>query len=469
MPFKSSASCPRALVPGPVTGLLLGLLLGFAGCTAPPVNTAWPEPRPLARDLPAYRPADAAGDPHAPRTSAEPEGELTLRAAIALALLQGPDLAAFAWEVRAREARVLQAGLLPNPSLGVSGENLATGRTEEEVTGGIQTTLQVSSVIELGGKRASRVEVAEQERQIAGWDYEIGRIELLSRTAQFFIEVLGAQRRVALLEGMVRLAEQNAATVSERVKAGKVSTVEETKAGVVLARAQIEVARARQDLEAARKALSATWGSTNPRFQIAVGDLDTVAAVPALERLAARLAQNPTLLRLAASVTLRKAAVEAAAAAAVPDVTADAGWTRYLVRDGSDVDTLLLGLSVPLPLFDRNQGAIQGARYEISRSREELRAAEVRVGLELIQSHRMLSTAYSEVVALRATVLPAAESAFDAVSDGYRLGKFGLLDVLDSQRALLEVRSQYLRAVTDYHKAVVDVERLIGERIDSVK
>ena len=64
-------------------------------------------------------------------------------------------------------------------------------------------------------------------------------------------------------------------------------------------------------------------------------------------------------------------------------------------------------------------------------------------------------------------MLPGARSAFDAVSEGYRLGRFGLLDVLDSQRTLFEARHEYLRAATDYHKAVVDVERLIGDRLDS--
>jgi len=395
----------------------------------------------------------------------EPIDELSLGQAVALALLRSPDLAAFAWQVRAREARVIQAGAHPNPELRLSVEELGTNR--EEITGGEQTTIQLGQLVELGGKRSARTQVASRKRDVAGWDYEIKRINVLGRVSHSFIEVLSAQSRVALAEETVRLADQSAAVVSERVKGGKASPVEETKATVALATAQIGLDRTRRELQAARRALSGTWGSTTPHFKTAVGDLNSIPPVPDLEQIRQMLTGNPELALWAAEVSLRQATVELEEAERVPDLTLSGGYKHYSVSAGEDASTYLVEVSIPLPLFNRNRGGIQAARHQAVKSEEQRRSAEIRLGIALAESHNALSAAYSRVTALRDTVLPGAQSAFDAVSEGYRLGRFGLLDVLDSQRTLFEARHEYLQAATDYHKAVVDVERLIGDRLDS--
>lgn len=444
--------------------LVLALL---GGCATESVDKGWPQPSPLGADMPAFKPpTDAEPQRREGELPKEPEGELTLRQAVALTLLQSPELAAFGWEVRAREARILQAGVLPNPSVSALVENLGTKR--EEITGGIQTTLQLGQLIELGGKRSARVRVASLERDVAGWDYELKRIDILSRVSLRFIDVLSAQQRLVLLEETVRLADQSREAVAERVRAGKASPVEETKAGVALSIARIPLERAKRELEALRKALSATWGNNSPRFKSASGDLETLPPIPTFERLASLLIKNPELALWAAEVAMRRAAVELAETKAVPDLTVGAGYRRYSVR-GDDVDALLVGVSIPLPVFDRNQGGIREARTHVARSEEERRVAELRLGIALAESYRAMASAHSELTALRETVLPGARSAFETTTEGYRLGKFGILDVLDSQRTLSEARAQSLRAATEFHKAVVDVERLIGDRLDSAK
>jgi cobalt-zinc-cadmium efflux system outer membrane protein len=106
-----------------------------------------------------------------------------LRQALALALLQNPELRAFAWDVRAAEARTLQAGLRPNPELGLEVENIAgTGVLQGGQSA--ETTLRLNQVIELGGKRARRLQVAAVERDLAAWDYE-ATLLLDSRVVEF--------------------------------------------------------------------------------------------------------------------------------------------------------------------------------------------------------------------------------------------------------------------------------------------
>lgn len=455
------------LASGKSLALLWGVFLLLTGCASGPSEDVWSEPGPLGRDVPAFRPpADSDPRGREGELPKEPEGDLTLRQAVALALLQSPELAAFGWEVRAREARMVQAGLLPNPTLSATVENLGTKK--DDVTGGVQTTLQLGQLIELGGKRSARRRVAAAERDVSGWDYEIRRIDILSRVSLRFIDVLSAQRHLALLEETVALAEQSRQAVAEKVAGGKASPVDETKANVSLSTVRIAVERAKRQLEASRKALSTTWGNGVPRFKSASGDLDALSPVPLFERLAGLLAKNPELALWASEVAMRQAAVGLAESKGVPDLTVGAGYRRYS-PSGDDVDTLLVGVSIPLPVFDRAQGDIREARFRVARSEEERRGAELRLGIALAESYRTLSGAHSELTALRETVLPGAQSAFAAVREGYQLGKFGLLDVLDSQRTLSEARAQALRAAAEYHKAVVDVERLIGDRLDSVK
>lgn len=127
-----------------------------------------------------------------------------------------------------------------------------------------------------------------------------------------------------------------------------------------------------------------------------------------------------------------------------------------------DANAFVVGASISLPLFDKNRAGIQEAQSRLAKAHEERRAAQAQVAGALADAYAALATAYDEAATLRATVLPASQQAFEAVSEGYRLGRFGFLDVLESQRTLISNGTQYLRALADYYKAVANVERLIG-------
>ena len=132
------------------------LLLVGSACTAP--LTPLPAARPLGRDLAVASPA--GGRPQAPAEPfAEPEGALTLQSALAAALRNAPRLQGFDWQVRADEARALQAGLLPNPTLLVEGENFA-GSGAFSGSDAAATTVFLGHLVQLGGKRAKRRRVA---------------------------------------------------------------------------------------------------------------------------------------------------------------------------------------------------------------------------------------------------------------------------------------------------------------------
>ncbi|WDT74020.1 MAG: TolC family protein [Candidatus Manganitrophus sp.] len=440
------------------TALFWGMLVfGLIGCAASPPDRTFPAPRPLGSDLPTFRAhtESTTGPEPSAFEDEEPADTLTLRQALALALMKNPELSAFSSEIRAREAAALQAGRLPNPHLGADMEDIGVGT---------ETTLRLSQLIETGGKRAARIEVASLNRDLAGWDYETKRIDVLTRVSQTFIEVLSAQQNITLAEERGRLAEEVARVVSERVRAGKVSPIEETRANVGLSSAKIELERAGRSLDLSRKRLAAAWGNTIPRFEKVAGNLGSLLAIPPVEQLAQRLSQNPDLARWATEISQRQAVIDLERSRTLPDMTLSGGVRRFDETRGDRV--CIVGLTIPLPIFNRNQGGIQEAQHRLQRAKQERRAAEVRVATALSEAYRALSRAHSEAQALQEHLLPGAEQAFEAVNEGYRLGKFGLLDVLDAQRTFFSARAQHLRALADYHQAVAEVERLIGEPLD---
>lgn len=459
MPVGSGVDNRRA-----TRGVSLVLISVMLLASARHANGQDPVPkRPLGRDVLVYQPAPGDPERRAAPAFQSPTGTVALRDALALALLHHPGLAAFAWETRAREARMLQAARPPNPTLTVLAEDIGdsapTGSTVEQVVQP-QTSIQLSQLIELGGKRAARQHLATLNRDLAAWDYEMARIDVLTEVSRTFTDVLAAQEIVALTEETTRLVEQVQQSVGARVVAGVVSPIEETRANVALAAVRVESARARRALEASRTRLALLWGSPTPAFQAVAGDLKSEPApLPRVSDLTAQIEQSPELGRWAAELAQREAALAVERSKRVPDVSVVAGYRRF-----TDVgsNAFVVGASIPLPLFDRNRGGIEEARSRLAKVHEERRAAQTRVAAALADAYAALASAHDEVTALRLAVLPGSQETFAAVSEGYRLGRFGYLEVLDAQRTLIGAGSQYLRALSDYHKAIANVERLIG-------
>ncbi len=395
--------------------------------------------------------------PELESSMAHEAAELKLGNALALALRRNPELAAFEKERFAVEGALLQSGAIPNPVLDITGDNLGNERKAE--AGDRSTTIQIGQLIELGGKRAARIRAAEASHDLAIWDYEAKRIEILSLVAQRFVDVLAAQQRQTLAQEAVALARQVSEAVARRVQAGKVSPVEETKARLTQAGAEVELEQARREGLAVRNALGALWANPSPSFEKAVGDLEKTTSLPAYEQLAQRVRDNPELARWSSEIERRRAGVDAEKAKAVPDLTVTAGVTRFSQFDDR---AYIVGISVPLPLFNRNRGGILEASRRLDKAGDELRAAENRVLTDLTRTYQRLAAIDKEIETLRTILLPGAQSAFEAASRGYQLGKFGFLDVLDAQRTLFQTRTQNLRALADYQRGVSEMERLVG-------
>jgi cobalt-zinc-cadmium efflux system outer membrane protein len=413
-------------------------------------------PRPLGREHPVF---DAAREPDRPLAPAPtPSGEITLADAIAAALQGSPELATVSYDVRSREALALQAAARPNPELGVELEDFA-GSGDRQGFDSAQTTLSLAQLVELGGKRSARVQLAERETALAGWDFETRRLAVLTDATKAFVAVLALQDRQSLVRDLESLAAETLRSVASTVRAGAVSPVEEDRARVNLERVQLEVVRSAKELERARALLAATWGQSQAGFERARGDLAALPPLPTPERLLAAAPESPELARWNAEISQREAAIALERARRIPDVTLSLGARHY--AEGSDTG-LVAGVSVPLPLFDRNRGNILDTRYRLARAQAERRLADVSVRTALTASYQELSIANGEIEALRDRIIPRAERVFQETRRGYATGLFRYVEVLDAQRTLFDARRELLEALAAFHFSATDLERLTG-------
>jgi cobalt-zinc-cadmium efflux system outer membrane protein len=415
-------------------------------------------PQGLAADVPRTAPHAAEAPAETPAPTDVPSAVIGLRDALAAALLGNPDLAAFSREMRAQEARTLQAGLLPNPELVTEFEDFG-GSGNRRAWESAQTTLSLSQLVELGGKRAKRRRAAALEQELSSWDYEARRLNVLADVTKAFVKVVELQERLALAAGLTELAERSLATVAATVRAGAVSPVEETRARVALSRSTLERIQLERDFDAARAALAATWGAQAVTFERVRGDLHIIAPPPELGALLSALPRNPDLARWATELDARKAALAVEEARRIPSIGVQLGGRHYAdTEDGA----VVAGFVVPLPLFDRNQGGILEAQRRLGKAQLERVAAETGVRAQLAATYHALDAAFERAETLERTTIPEAERLYRGAEDAYTKGLYRYLEVLDAQRTLFELRGERLQALAAYHTAAADLERLTG-------
>lgn len=394
---------------------------------------------------PAAAVADAQAAPNPTATG------LSLAKAIETALQQNPQLRAAAAELDASEGGLRQAGLLPNPVLGVDQEDTRSATRT--------TTVQLSQTLELGGKRAARVALAQRGQDIAALDLLTRRADVRAQTVQAFFDALTAQERVKVAEESLRIAASGVDAAVRRVMAGKVSPTEETRARVAQSTARIDLRQAQAERSAALRALAAVIGAAEGVIQRLDGDLDALPAAPSAADVVARLPDAPAVRRAQLQVQQADAGYTLARTQGVPDVTVGLGAKRAQELGRTQA---IVSISVPLPFFDRHQGAQLEALRKRDAAQAHAQAEALRLRSEVLQLADLLQARREEVEALRQDVLPGARSAYEAARTGFELGKFSFLDALDAQRTWLQVRSQYFAALAQVHRSAAEIDRLLG-------
>ncbi len=403
---------------------------------------------------------------HSVTAFAEAGHPITLSDALRRALATNPRLTAAEKEVGIAAGRRLQAGAFPNPEVSFELDN-AFGSRELQGLRDAETTLQISQLIELGGKRQARIAAGSAEVDAAHWERAAVRLEIVSNTAVAFYAVLTAQRRIQVYDGQIAALDRLTPLLQKRVETGASSPAEVARARVAVDLVRTDRERAAASLSIARRELAITMGVNVPDFSKVVGNLNRVGTPPAFQTVLKAIDINPQLMRWTAVRAQREAELLVARLKPIPDVQLFAGWRHFNeVWNGTTFETndnaVRLGLSVPLPVWDQNIGGIEAARQSLSKVEAERASNRLALILTLGRAYDMLVGAAREIDLLRASTIPNARTAIEGMESGYREGRYTLLELLDVESSSTQAALRELDALLTFHTSVAIIEGLLG-------
>ncbi|MGH8249168.1 MAG: TolC family protein [Steroidobacteraceae bacterium] len=389
----------------------------------------------------------------------EPESaraELTLADALRAASANNLALRSVPFEQQALEGRRQQAAVRPNPELGLEFENFA-GSGDLSGRDALEATLALSQLIELGGKRDARRALADREYEILLTEQSVQRLDSQAEVARRFLAVVLDQERLALARRTAELAADVHAGIQRRVDAARSPIAEASRADIARVRARLDVADAERRLDSGRYALAASWGATKPDFGAARANLQQFPEVAEFERLASQLEQNPDQLLYLSEQRLREAELRLAQATKTPDFTVGAGVRRFEENGDS---AFVLSFSVPLPVANRNAGAIAESQARIAALPYKREAALLELRTRLFALYQELQQSRTKATALSTELVPRAREALEQTRAGFDRGRFSYLEVAEAQRELLELEVTRIEVAASFHLILIEIERL---------
>ena len=390
--------------------------------------------------------------------------ELTVADAVRRALADNPELRAARQKVEAATGRAVQARLWSNPELEFSVEDFPPG------DGGFsnsQNLIGLSQTVPFAGKKGLDRRIGAKQVTAAEWDYLGRELTFVRDVRVAFYRALTAERKLAVSEQLLALAESLADAARKRVAAGATADQEQLRAEIEQERATVELAAARRELTEAQRGLATLMGHAREPLGSLQGEVaDRVSTTVLDDTRTEVLARNPGLRsavanRERAELELRRAKLEPS-----PDV-------RLGVAGGRDEavnETLMeFRISLPLPLFDRAQGRKKEMRALAEMARYDATATEQRLIQEMEVIGARLNAAGRQVEAYRERILPKGEEALRMVRDGFEAGKFGFLDLVDTQRTVAEARLAYYEKLLELNTAQADMEVLLLKDLRTIE
>ena len=377
---------------------------------------------------------------------------LSLDQALEMAENLHPQLAEAKATVEAAEGRARQAGLFPNPEVVLGAQQLpfnGNASNQKEYVAGVAQTLPLSG-------RLSKARTAERlEREVRARGLEVTRRDIRQRVHSAFATALYQEKAYQSQTQIHRNTQRAVATTQARLDAGDALREDLARVEMELARAKVELMRAESLRAQALVALASAMGDATLRVNSLVGTLDATFAIPTLEALAANLAAQPESARAEADIRARKARVDLAKAERIPDVKVELLYHRL---ESSRENTFDVGLSIPVPLFNRNQGRLREARAEMAAAEARSRMTQNELSTRLRESHLQLTAALATSATFKTEILSRAETVLNAAEARYSAGDLSLTEILPVRRDWAAVQLSYLESLRDVMQAWGEVK-----------
>lgn len=401
-----------------------------------------------------FAPIVAAAPLFSTAAQAQEATPLTLQDAIARAVESDPGLRAARAGVDAARGDLRQARARPNPELSAEVENF-NGEGELRGFDGAETTFSLSQELEIGGRRSARIRLANREVHGVELERAVRGLDLIRDAQTAYYDALAAAELVAIAEERLRTAEALNVSVGRRVAAARDPLMAGARAEAGLAEARIALTRAQAEAANARATLASLLGG-DTGFALIPADF----ALPRTGEHdhAEPDDSTPDFARLAAARDRANAAVGVERSLAWQNPTLSFGYRQFAADN--DEGALVAGVSIPLGVFDRNQGAVARARAEQRRAEFDLEAGRRILMREFAALQRARTADAAAIASTEDQVIPQAERALELAQDGYNRGAFSYLDVLEAQRALSDARQTRIDSLRSYHNNEAALDRL---------
>lgn len=392
---------------------------------------------------------------------AQSAGVMDFNQAVSRTLAENPLLRAEGFNLRAQEARVLQASIKPKPELFVQVENIL-GSGENTRFDAAQTTFSISWILERGA-RERQVEAARAGMSVLEADTAISRLDAAAETARRYLEALVLQTRMTNAREGIRLSGEAVAGIQVRVDAGSAPPAELARARAELARRELVLEDIEHELRSAYYLLGAQWGETEPSFSRVLGELFDQPDIVTFEVMQERLAANPDLTRFLSRQRLNEAELRLAQARNKQPWRVSAGVRRLEITSDN---ALVADFSMPIGRQDSNRGRIEELRATIAKTDLEAEAERVRLETELFVIYQELRHYLQVTQAMRENILPLYEEALEATRRAYDAGRYSYLEWNAAQLDLLSSREDLIDASAGIYERLVEIERITGVQVN---
>jgi outer membrane protein, heavy metal efflux system len=393
-------------------------------------------------------------------TTASPTSKTTslgLQDLVNLTVERHPRLAQVTWAVETARGRALQAGLYPNPTLSVTGDELG----DRTGPGGIWTAPYFSQEIVTGNKLGLSRAAALKEVDQATLTLISERYRLLTDVRQSFWEVVTLQRRSEVLGELIGLAEKSVENANKLLKAKEGSELDVVQLEVDLERYKAELEATNRILPAAFRRLAASVGVQDLPDTAVVGDLDLPLPDYDLERLRVYiLGIHPDLRSAQVGVECSQLVLKRATVEPIPNVTVGTGYVRQNQNKSND---WVIAASIPVPLWNRNQGNIFAANAQVGEAINEVGRVQNDLVGRLASSFSTYAAARKRAEKYKSAILPKAEQSYQLSLKAYQGGQFEYLRVLQAQQAVAEARLEYIRSLGEMWRAASEIAGLMLE------
>lgn len=416
------------------TRLLLTLLL--SGCAGAKEPLTLPEA--------AYGPGSQRS---APPPRPQEAARLSIERALDLADRHHPELAAWRARVEAAEGRAHQAGLFPNPSLI---GRMESASLEGNTTGEAEFLAGVSQRIPVGGRLGAAGEAERREAERLARELDLRRLEIHSRVRGAFATALFAAEVARLNLETHELARRAVEIARVRQGGGDATADEVARVEMEEIRARLEVDKAQGLRNLAFVGLAFALGDAGLRVETVEGSLETALDLPSVESILSSLDGGVHAALARADIEAARARIDLARAERIPDVTIDLFYRRLEVSNRNAFD---VGLVVPLPVFDRNQGRIREAEADRRAAEARARTTRDEAIRRVREAHAKLSEAIGHVRLVRDELLPKAAVVSRTAETRYGAGDLSLADILPIRREAAAVRLAYLEGLREVMEA----------------